>query len=622
MEFVWNEIQAEDIRTQSAAAMQGTTDDMQRQAQDFLEQVTAIEAQIADIEARIAEINALPPIMKTKTVTGERRSSSGELIEYTRTIRVVDEDAMAARQAQIEAMQRQIDAARKIIEKLRQAAEKLNAAAEELSRKIEATNALFLRMFNYAKETDAKFAEKLRGVKADIATYINKMEALRESFITKFTSGTEGFEDWSGIYFAMGVPTTFSDVGGFSISAGGSGNTDLLTQMMEGVLNDEVWGRIRDILNQPVTPFNHGSYSAVAFSFGRMGAPIDQQRFLRYLADRVDMPDVPITDSALQRPESVWTFCPVKVITIFEFMDERTDYLLGRLTEIGYGNRGYDRLDMERRQVMQNMALLSVVGSLTQEYTTSAVGNFDIIHAQRVILVDQERGIVDVGGRYVDPSPNYPGIRVISNDNGTVSLQFSTASRWVTGDTTAAMSANSVLLGHSHNHNFQVTNGLDPLVNFNTVTDNILGFSEARYGTPTNIIGMGFERAVSETIGAALSAAGKVGAALGAAYIPLSFLWSYNETEAQRQQSLANQEAHVEASRIAHMASHLKLNTVVVTEDGSANQLFFFWETSETQGVLQGQGRLGSRIGDIDISDIRQDPNGVYELFSNERRGE
>ena len=140
MDFVWNEIQAEDIRSQSATAMQGTVDDMRDTAQGFTEEANALAAEAAALEAA-------PPIMKTITVTGRRRNSDGESEEYTRTEQVVDTAAMNARRAQIDALKRQAAEKTRLAGELSRAAEALNTAADILEGKIETTNELFRQLF-------------------------------------------------------------------------------------------------------------------------------------------------------------------------------------------------------------------------------------------------------------------------------------------------------------------------------------------------------------------------------------------------------------------------------------------------------------------------------------------
>ena len=126
----------------------------------------------------------------------------------------------------------------------------------------------------------------------------------------------------------------------------------------------------------------------------------------------------------------------------------------------GQPNPGYLKYDAIRRQNMQNMTLLSIVGSLTQPYpATNPVGNFDIASSQRVVV---HTGGTITAGNIIFNSPEFPSIRITSGADGAVNLQMTTVSKWVTGEQTPAMSANSIILRGPDSHDFVVTNGLQP----------------------------------------------------------------------------------------------------------------------------------------------------------------
>ena len=226
------------------------------------------------------------------------------------------------------------------------------------------------------------------------------------------------------------------------------------------------------------------------------------------------------------------------------------------------------------------------------------------MQAQRVILADQTDG-------KVFGVTNLPDIRVISRADGAIGLQFSTASKWITGESSQVLPANSLLLVHKNNHTFHVTNGLEQNVGHETVMNNFDGFSNIRYGTQASIVGGGLR------YGASAAASAAAGILMGPLYpflyaFPM-FLWSYGGQEAQRQQSLDNQTAHAQALRISYMAGRLYLNTVIVTEDGSAGQMIFLWKSTETQDALQSRYY---RLGSPDIDDIRQNPNEIHRLMT------
>ena len=191
MEFAWNQIQAEDIRQASVAAMQGTYEDMQAQAASFAQEA----AQLAQEASALA---AQPPIMRSETRTGTGTDSEGNSYSYTYTVQVVDAAAMAERAAQVAEMQ-----ARSA--ELTQAANALNQAASLLQEKIGTTNALFYKLQNLAKETDAAAAAKMEEIKRQIEAYIVKIGQVRDSFGNMFVSEADGH-----VYFKSSATSVLS----------------------------------------------------------------------------------------------------------------------------------------------------------------------------------------------------------------------------------------------------------------------------------------------------------------------------------------------------------------------------------------------------------------------------
>ena len=196
MDFVWNEIQAEDIRHRTAATMQGTVDDMQNQAQMFI-------AEAEKLQARANVMQASLPIMRSVTRTSSRTDDDGNSYTVEYTERITDSVATSATERQIAEITRRIA-------DLRMAAKKLQEASEILRRSIENTNTLFQRMFEYAQRTDAQYELKLKGIKNQISAYVNKMEALRDSFDVStggMRTGFEHFQSAEGWGNTSGVDT-------------------------------------------------------------------------------------------------------------------------------------------------------------------------------------------------------------------------------------------------------------------------------------------------------------------------------------------------------------------------------------------------------------------------------
>ena len=188
MEFVWNKIQAEDIREQSAAAMQGSTDYMKDQAAAFKQEAIDLQAEAAALQEAAADILATLPIYKTINVTGTKTLSDGSREEYSQTKTVVDEAATDAKQAQAEALMAEADEKNDRADELNQAAKALNAAANILNQKIATTNELFKKLFDMIMKADETYAAKMLDIKIQIAMYQTMMQGIRDSFTIMFNS--------------------------------------------------------------------------------------------------------------------------------------------------------------------------------------------------------------------------------------------------------------------------------------------------------------------------------------------------------------------------------------------------------------------------------------------------
>jgi hypothetical protein len=197
MEFVWNEIQAEDIRQASVAAMQGTYTDMQIQAAAFTQEASQLAAEASALDSQ-------PPIMKSVARTESRTDSDGNSYTYTFTVQVIDASAMAERAAAVAEMQARAG-------ELNQAAAALNTAAQKLQSSIASTNTLFYKLHNMAAETDEYYAVRMAEIKSRIEAYIARIGDIRDSFGNKFTTSADGL-----VYFGsssgsiLNNPTSFA----------------------------------------------------------------------------------------------------------------------------------------------------------------------------------------------------------------------------------------------------------------------------------------------------------------------------------------------------------------------------------------------------------------------------
>jgi len=257
MEFVWNEIQAEDIRQQSVAAMQGTYECMREQALVFTNEIKDLELEVAAIEATL-------PIMKNETRTGTttltKTDADGYPYEvsetYYYTVEVVDQAATSAAQAQIAELKHRID-------ELRRAAKALEMAAQMLQDKIAATNALFCKLHSLAVETDEASAAKMREIKGRIESYIAKIGNIRDSFGNKFTTEADGT-----VYF-------------------GSSSGSILTNPTN--FAEVPWWWLEEIFRLPADMITDRQFSLLAFYFTLADTVSSQERFLNLMAQPVDI---------------------------------------------------------------------------------------------------------------------------------------------------------------------------------------------------------------------------------------------------------------------------------------------------------------------------------------------
>ena len=137
-----------------------------------------------------------------------------------------------------------------LAEDLNNAAENLNNVAKVLNEMIYNTNALFERLFNYAQETDAKYAAKMNAIKSQIEAYFARIGEIRDSFGNKFLSDSSVFHN----------PNNFT----------------------------KVRGKIEGILRQPPgQEISAAEFGIVAWAFVRMDNAEGREYFLNMLASPI-----------------------------------------------------------------------------------------------------------------------------------------------------------------------------------------------------------------------------------------------------------------------------------------------------------------------------------------------
>jgi len=165
--FVWNETLGEQIRSETKRAMQSQTDEIRRTAEQFVKEADRHEDRAQRLEDTL-------PIMRREARMGFE-TVDGETSTYTYYVEVEDIPATRAAEAEIREMRDQAAQVRK-------AAKKLEIAADMLEGKIDRIEALYRELFELTQRMDAAYAARMWEIKHEIAAYINKMNAIRDSF--------------------------------------------------------------------------------------------------------------------------------------------------------------------------------------------------------------------------------------------------------------------------------------------------------------------------------------------------------------------------------------------------------------------------------------------------------
>ena len=168
IEFVWNETLAEQIQYETKRAMRSQTDEIRRTAEQFKSEADRHKERADQLRDRL-------PIMKIEQRTGTRTNRDGYIETYIYRERV--EDLVASRELEEEAREMEEQA-----EEVLRAAEELIRAADELERLMEEAEALVRKLFELVQRADMSYAGKIMAIKEQIAAFINKMNAIRDSF--------------------------------------------------------------------------------------------------------------------------------------------------------------------------------------------------------------------------------------------------------------------------------------------------------------------------------------------------------------------------------------------------------------------------------------------------------
>jgi len=206
-DLVWNDNVAENFRQDAVAAMQGTTYDMIRVAEDFIREA-------AQKDERANQLARQMPVMRWVERLIPNDGTNDEFSQQTEWVQVVDTNATARRQAEI-------DLLREKAESLRDIAEQMKEVAEELKRMIASTNALFYELHEHKTSTDNRYAGNLDELMWMIEDYIRRIGELRDSFGNNFTTAADGV-----VYFGSSSSSILNNPNSFAGAHAmfGSGN--------------------------------------------------------------------------------------------------------------------------------------------------------------------------------------------------------------------------------------------------------------------------------------------------------------------------------------------------------------------------------------------------------------
>ena len=182
IEFIWNETLADQVRAETQRAMDGQAEDIRNTAEQFDREADRQEEQADRLEEQAERREATLPIMTTVERTRTSTNSEGVTTTRTVSVRVIDMAATADARASIQAMREEAREMRQQAEEVRRAAEELRRVADELDAFAKKTDELFRELFELTLLADMTYAAKMLAIKEQIAAYINKMMALRDSF--------------------------------------------------------------------------------------------------------------------------------------------------------------------------------------------------------------------------------------------------------------------------------------------------------------------------------------------------------------------------------------------------------------------------------------------------------
>jgi len=391
MDFVWNDIQAEDIRRDSQAAMQGSVEDMKQQAELFLREARQLKTIIQDRRQRAAKLSAQAamlsrqadsiaatlPIMRWETVPGIPPAPS--TME-----RVVDESATSERQSQVDDLRQQAaelhaeaeeltakaDVLQERVDELMQSANKLTQTADALEEKIAEANALFAKISEAKNDIEHYYAGRAQELIDRLEDLIHRIGDLRDSVGNKFTSEADGM-----VYFGSSSQSVVEDLLDRAETP-----EDWLSMLVksldmgwkEFISNSPVinldWDRVAELLSKEISDaWNSALYEAHFAGLARIFVELehlsDIERFLNLMAQPVILdPDVRLD----LRPQGIlengiYSICPNKLAGLRHQLDVAIAVAVTLQKGLTTDDHLNQALEAQRQIMMQRTALLYVL---------------------------------------------------------------------------------------------------------------------------------------------------------------------------------------------------------------------------------------------------------------------
>jgi len=381
--FVWDEIDAEEIRRMSRDAMKRTTEDMRETALVFTQQLTRLKPYIQRLAERIAKLHDKASEIAAQPTAMHYAPSCTYPYEEIWT---VDTGTMLGRQTQIDRyiaqareVQEQMQPLQELADKLRESAQTLNETADELDYMTERAEQLFRDLHSEAMDTDAAGSRAMQEKIAQIEDYIRRMGELRDSVGQSFTSEADG-----KMYFGSSNRSIVND-----LMKRAESHFDVLNIFSKSLEMDlfqleansspfppMVWGAIEYYLSrdfealareQPIDPI----FSMLARYFGKMAAPGgyvgDLERFINLMLVPTSMSiqgrnpqfgwvNVPTQNGI---PVTGYQLCPLRSGKILSHLRQQAEDLLIRQLQYRQDGFNHRHLDPFRQNIQRNYGILS-----------------------------------------------------------------------------------------------------------------------------------------------------------------------------------------------------------------------------------------------------------------------